>query len=109
MLDFLSTWPPGMVIALVSVVGGCLTAIVWGIAIFWSWTRRVEIAVSLKRDLIQRGLSVEEIERLVREPAVNDKPTNERQLDASLASLLVQYEVSAPTMEQVVRTFQAAD
>ena len=65
MWEFLSTWPPGMVIGLVSVVGGCLTAIVWGIAIFWSWTRRAEIAANLKRDLLQRGLSVEEVERVL--------------------------------------------
>jgi hypothetical protein len=109
MFEFLTLWPPGAVIGLVSVVVGCLTAIVWGIAIFWSWVRREEIRANLKRDMLQRGLSVEEIERILRAPDKPEQAVNERDLDANLASLLVQYEVSAPTIEQVVRTFQAAD
>src|SRR5262249_5976860 len=71
-----------------------------------------EIRANLKRDMLQRGLSVDDIERVLRapgEPANSQRTPDERGLDANLASLLVQHEVSAPTIEQVVRTFQAVD
>ena len=116
MPEFLTNWAPGEVIGLAAVVfgvvGGCLTVIVWGIAIFWSWARREEIRANLKRDMLQRGLSADDIERVLRapgEPANCQRTTDGRGLDANLASLLVQHEVSARTIEQIVRTFQAAD
>src|SRR5438067_4418900 len=105
MADLLVGWKPEEVIGLVSVVGGLLTVIVWVIAHYWRSVRLAEIESGLKRDFLHRGLSVEEIERLLRspaEPAKPAKPDNERELDANLAALLVGYEVSAPTMEHVI-------
>jgi hypothetical protein len=111
MVEMLSSWRAGEVIALTAVLLGCLTAIVWGVAIFWCWARRTEIHANLMRDFLQRGLSVDEIERLLRaqEAAAPAKVVNERALEAGLASLLVQHEVSAATVEQVLRVYQSAD
>jgi hypothetical protein len=63
------------------------------------------------RDFLQRGLSVDEIERLLRaqQAASPAKLVNECELEAGLASLLVQHEVSATTVEQVFRVYQSAD
>jgi hypothetical protein len=111
MIEMLSQWRAGEVIGLAAVVLGCLTAIVWGIALFWCLTRRSEIHANAVREYLQRGLSVDEIERLIRahhSPMARDV-TDERTLEANLASVLVQHEVSAATMEQVVRVFQSAD
>jgi hypothetical protein len=101
MIEMLSRWKPGEVIAGLAVILGCLTAIVWGVAIFWCWARRTEVRANLMRDFLQRGLAVEEIERLLR---VQHDPT-----PAGKLSLLVQYEVSAATIEQVVRVYQGTD
>jgi hypothetical protein len=112
MIEMLSRWKPGEVIAGLAVILGCLTAIVWGVAIFWCWARRTEVRANLMRDFLQRGLAVEEIERLLRvqhDPTPAAKLVNERELEANLASLLVQYEVSAATIEQVVRVYQGTD
>jgi hypothetical protein len=60
--------------------------------------------------LLERGFTVDQIERLLRAPT---DPAAEsiraREADAKLASLLVQYEVPAPTMEQVLKLFQSAE
>ena len=52
MIEMLSSWRAGEVIAGLAVTLGCLTAIVWGVAIFWSWTRRTEIQANLMRDFL---------------------------------------------------------
>jgi hypothetical protein len=112
MFDMLSTWRAGEVIGLTAVVGFFLWMIAWVVVHYWNSARLAELEAGLKRDFLQRGLSVEEIERLLRasrEPASIGKPINDRELDANLASLLVQYEVSAPTIEQTMRVFQTAD
>src|SRR5262245_42083012 len=112
MWHILESWPAGFVIGLVAVIGFFLWMITWVIAPFWSRVRLAEMEAALKREFLQRGLSVDEIERLIRasqQTAASGGPVNERELDVDLASILVQYEVSAETMEQVVRTFQATD
>src|SRR3712207_4489214 len=109
MFEMLSDWKPEEVmgfmaigVGLVAVVGLFLWATAWVIVHYWRAVRLAELEASLKRDFLQRGMSVDEIERLLRasrEPA--EAPANERELEANLASVLVQYEVSAPTIEQV--------
>jgi hypothetical protein len=110
MLEFFSTWHPGLVLALVAVVGFFLTTTVWVIAGHWSSVRRAEIAADLKRDLIQQGQTIEQIERLLAGPAAGaEAQANEKELEAYLASLMVQAEVSEETLEEVLRIYQATD
>jgi hypothetical protein len=66
MPEFLSKMDPGAFIGLVSTVGAfscAIIAIVMGIRLEY---RRVELAAELKRDMLERGMSAEEI-RMVME------------------------------------------
>jgi hypothetical protein len=109
MWDFLAGWKPGEVIGLFAVLGGLLTAVAVVGTIVWSIVRHAEIKANLKRDLVQRGFTVEQIERLVYGPSEASQPVNEKELEAQLASLLVQHEVEGPVMDRVLRLYQATD
>jgi hypothetical protein len=109
MLEFFATWSPTAIIGLVSVVGGLLAVSICVGLISWCAVRRAQIAADLKRDLVQRGLSVEQIERLVQGPPEDEKPYYEKQLEGSLASLLAQAEVPGHVMTEVLRVYQATD
>jgi len=58
---------------------------------------------------VQRGLPIEQIERLIQGPPESEKPYYEKQLEGSLASLLTQSEVPGPVMTEVLRIYQATD
>jgi hypothetical protein len=109
MLEFFATWSPTAIIGLVSVVGGLLAVSICVGLISWCVVRRAQIAADLKRDLVQRGLSVEQIERLIQGPPEEEKPYYEKHLEGSLASLLAQAEVPGPVMTEVLRIYQATD
>jgi hypothetical protein len=57
----LSKFDGGELIALVSVVGGLLCAITAILAGTWSKVRRTEIAAALKQDMLNRGMSADDI------------------------------------------------
>jgi len=66
MYELLSKLEPGQLIGLVSVVGGLacgIVAIVMGVGLE---IRRVELAAALKKDMLERGMTAEEI-RIVME------------------------------------------
>jgi hypothetical protein len=66
MYELLSKMEPGQLIGLVSVVGwfACgIVAIIMGVGLA---TRRVELAAALKKDMLERGMTAEEI-RIVME------------------------------------------
>ncbi len=70
MSDVLTRMSPGELIGLVAVAGGLfcgLVAIVMGIGLEY---RRVELAAALKKDMLERGLTPEEI-RTVMEAGLN--------------------------------------
>jgi biopolymer transport protein ExbB/TolQ len=58
---FLSRFNNGEVIALVSVAGGLLVAIVAIIGHYWHEIRRNEIAGALKQEMINRGMTADQI------------------------------------------------
>ena len=111
-MEMLAGWHAGPVIGLVAVLGFFIWMIVLSITDGWTKVRLAELEAEQKREYLQRGLSVEEIERLLRASRKLGKgagPVNEQELEANLASLLVQHEVSAEAMEPVLRAYQAAD
>jgi hypothetical protein len=61
MMDLLSRMDSGELIGIVAVVGGLLIALVAIIAGSWVKVRRAEIAAALKQDMLNRGLSAEDI------------------------------------------------
>lgn len=108
MWETLSQWEAKYVVMLAGVVA--LAAIVIAVAGFGAW-RRVKIAgieADLKRDAMNRGFNLEQIERLINGPDDADEPVDEKAVEADLASVLVQYEVPTPTLEQVLQLFHTA-
>ena len=62
---------PALLIPIVMFVGGFLVAITAIVAHHWRAIRRTELEVALKQDMLRRGLSVDEIERVLR---ASEKP-----------------------------------
>ncbi len=69
MSDLLSRFNAGEIIALVAVSGGLLCAILCGvtgiIAGCWQEVRRTDILAALKQDMLNRGMSADEIRTVV--------------------------------------------
>jgi hypothetical protein len=61
MVDILSALNPRDLIILVSVVGGLLCGIIAIVAGAWQKIRRAEIVAALKHDMLNRGMSAEDI------------------------------------------------
>jgi len=61
MSDFLSRFNGGELIGLVAVAGGLLCAIVGILSGSWQKVRKAEIAAALKQDMLNRGMSAEDI------------------------------------------------
>jgi hypothetical protein len=69
---------PGTLIPIVAIGGGLLVPIVGIIAYSWRKMRHLELEIGLKNEMIARGMSAEEIERVIRatgaaEPDACDK------------------------------------
>ncbi len=65
MNDLLSRFDPGEVIGLVAVAGGLLCLVTAILAGAWQAVRRAEIQASLKQEMLNRGLSAEEIRTVI--------------------------------------------
>jgi hypothetical protein len=67
--DFLAKFNAGELIGLVAVGGGILIGLLCGVTAivtdFWQKIRRAEIAAALKRDMLSRGMSSEEIRTVI--------------------------------------------
>lgn len=61
MMDLLSRLDGGELLGGVAVIGGLLVAIIGILAGSWVKVRRAEIAAGLKQDMLNRGLSAEDI------------------------------------------------
>lgn len=54
------------IIPVIALVGGMLVAVVGILASVWHKTRRMELENALKQDMLNRGMSAEEIERVIK-------------------------------------------
>jgi hypothetical protein len=61
MHEFLSKFDSGELIGLVSIVGGLLFSLLIIAGSFWRQVRKAEIAANLKQDMLDRGMSADEI------------------------------------------------
>ena len=66
MHDVFARFHPDELIGLTAVVGGFLVALAWIGAHYWRKVRQVEAETALKNELVQRGLSVADVERVMR-------------------------------------------
>jgi hypothetical protein len=65
MTEFLSRLNSGDAIALVSISGGMLIGLLSIVAGVWHKVRSEEIAANLKRDMLDRGMSADEIKTVL--------------------------------------------
>ena len=103
------SWNAPDVAMLFMLIGFFLTAIVATVAVCWSLVRRAEIRATSMRDLLDRGIPIEQVVRLVGAPSDDGSPAKGKGLEAQFASLLVQNEIPAPTLERVLRIYQETD
>lgn len=68
MLESMLTKPELIVFVVGGIIG--VVAIVAG---YWSKVRRIEVEAGLKQDMIERGMSAEEIERVIRASAPSSR------------------------------------
>jgi hypothetical protein len=99
MLEFLQSLPAGVLLGLAGIVG--LVIVVTPAVLFGEWrkARTAKIDANLKRDLLARGLSLEEVERLttptrLREARIN-ADTKVRQAQITADSEVKQAQVAA--------------
>jgi hypothetical protein len=55
--------------AIMPFVAGGLVMVVWASLYYWQKNRATEIEAGLKRDMIERGMSADEIERVLKATA----------------------------------------
>jgi hypothetical protein len=128
---FLLNWPPGEVLLLALILSGavCLLALILAVLRYnmraltdatLLQRERLEAEVALKRELIQRGLPVEELEKAIQllkldepPPAAANRPLSTLtggQLDAEIVEhLALLEEVSPEGIEQAISLVRAAD
>jgi hypothetical protein len=65
MHEFLSKFDSGELLGLVSIVGGMSFTLLIVAGKYWQNVRQSEIAANLKRDMLDRGMSAEEIKTVL--------------------------------------------
>jgi hypothetical protein len=65
MTDLLSRFDSGELIALVAIVGGSICGIVAILASFWLELRKHEMAMAFKQDMLNRGMSADDIQTVL--------------------------------------------
>ena len=61
MTELLSRMNPGDLVPLVAIIGGVLCGIIGILAAAWQKVRRAEILAALKQDMLNRGMSSDQI------------------------------------------------
>jgi hypothetical protein len=77
MLDIFAR-EPGILVAVVAIVGGTLISVTAVLAYHWLAARRNETESALKRDMLERGMSAEEIERVIKASSASPWPPAEK-------------------------------
>jgi hypothetical protein len=56
---------PSLIIPALALTGATIVCTVWILAYFWKRVRQIDVESSLKQDMLNRGLSAAEIERVL--------------------------------------------
>jgi hypothetical protein len=102
---------PELLIPTVSVICGTVIALSAILASQWRKVRQTEIEVALKRDMLNRGLSTDEIERVLRAsahtpPPPPEKPETITNNEYSLVEKMVDEGKSGEEIERVLRALK---
>jgi hypothetical protein len=99
----------GYLIPIIGLLGGTVVAVVAIIATHWRHVRQAEADTALKQDLLQRGMSVEEIERVVRASSTaSTEPAKEPISDNEyyMVEKLVEEGKTVDEIERIIRAFK---
>jgi hypothetical protein len=98
---------PGMLVVVVLAVCGTLIAVTAILACQWRAVRESELEGNLKQDMLNRGMAVDDIERLIkatsRPPAPEEKPDLISDNEKELIESLVDEGKSAEEIERIIR------
>jgi hypothetical protein len=65
MLEAIFEKQPSLIVPVLALVGGTIVFTVWILAHYWKRARQIDIESSLKQDMLNRGLSAGDIERVL--------------------------------------------
>src|SRR4051812_10734571 len=109
MFDFLHRLNGGEILGLAAILGGAFVLALMIVTIGWSYLRSVRLTADLKRDMLARGMSVADIERLSlseteRAALVEaDQAVRKAQVEADLKRDMLARGVPIEQIQQVVR------
>jgi hypothetical protein len=110
MMDTLALQHPGVLVAIAAVIGATLIVLAAIVTVHLRSVRRTELEAALKQDMLNRGMSVDEIERVIRvsELAAPPAPHAEKAETISdneyyLVEKLVDEGKSAEEIERVIK------
>lgn len=94
--------------------GWVITSVVSSIAKNWRKVHESEHQAALKQSMVDKGMSVEDIERVLRASSISTdeeavKPAVPTVPAVALATQLMQHEVPAATLEQILDAFRGGD
>jgi hypothetical protein len=89
--------------------GSALITLINSLAKHWRKVRESEHLAALKQSLVERGMSVEEIERIVRAAPESQELEADETPVVQLTNKLAEQEVPPEALAEILRTFQACD
>jgi hypothetical protein len=104
---------PSLIVPALSLVGATIVAIVWILAYHWKRVRQIDFESSLKQDMLNRGLSAGDIERVLwassdGPPEQNTAATQEVITDNEyyLVEKMIDEGKTTEDIERVIRAFK---
>jgi hypothetical protein len=107
MLEALFSHHPEYLIPICAILGGTLVAVITVVAHHWRKVRQGEAEAALKQDMLTRGLSVDEIERVIRASNQDvDRALSDN--EAALVHRLAKEGKSGEEIERVIRALKGS-
>ena len=103
---------PGLLIPCLAIAGGVVISVVAILSVAWRKHRQTEIESALKQDMLNRGMSADEIARVVRARAGEEAPAPQAKDPVSdneyyLVEKLVEEGKSAEEIERIIRAVKS--
>jgi hypothetical protein len=101
---------PKLIVPVVAMIGTALVFIVWIVAAHWKRVRQLQIEASLKQDMINRGLSAGDVERVLwassTPPPAPPTPESISDNEYALVEKMIDEGRSAEEIERLIRAFK---
>jgi hypothetical protein len=111
MIETLFSRQPALLIPILAVLGSAVVFTVWIIAHYWGRARQLEMEAALKQDMLNRGLSAADIERVLFASSRRDEAPPEPTETISdneyyLVEKMLEEGHSVEEIERLVRAFK---